>query len=535
MDQDWPDWLRPFVRNGQIAEAGVREAKQRIDGGRIDARDLYRLILAPFRALDDSNLRRLAMVLVKSRQNLAPSVLNCYSQTARVPAPAVEVTQARLGHQPIFHARAALDCGGRRFEGKPVDRQTKRLATHAALVSLLEELANDCAQRARGESRPVLLTPNLVEPTVPDAMREILCKSSELAMLGEAAFSALLLKTAAHSDPPEALIWHAEIRARSGLLSAQQLAIVLFQAQGSAWDGVRREGLLAAMRLKSRIADLMNQYAALRGIETARYSVPPNKNAEGLFEAYAHIMDTNRTVIGPAAAPSKAGARDRVRLMALSHFARIAPPEAGDRNQGHDWLVVTDEQTPLDVVNTALKDEVLTHLSWTPGFDGTFKLCIATCRWCGIEISARGRHAVWDGAQQEAAAAVMAIINSRVAAYRATPAEPSTIEALGASPAPEEPSDLTSMAGGIGEDVTQPEWGDATGAAERVGATSEAAEIPAARPSVVRPKVARAAVDAEQIAAVVDLGGDLVFDMAADPVEAGLLCVIAGFAELGSR
>ncbi|APA96735.1 hypothetical protein NS506_02673 [Nocardia seriolae] len=185
MDQDWPDWLRPFVRNGQIAEAGVREAKRRIDAGRIDARDLYRLILTPLRGLDDSNLRRAAMVLVKSRQNLAPSVLNCYSQSVRVPAPRVEITQVRVGHQPIFQAKAVLDCGGRCFESKPVDRQTKRLATHAALVSLLEELANDCEERARGESRPVVLTPNLIEPAIPDAMREMLSKSSELAMLGE--------------------------------------------------------------------------------------------------------------------------------------------------------------------------------------------------------------------------------------------------------------------------------------------------------------------------------------------------------------
>ncbi|APA96732.1 hypothetical protein NS506_02670 [Nocardia seriolae] len=344
----------------------------------------------------------------------------------------------------------------------------------------------------------------------------------------------LLLKAAHHADPDETLVWHAEIRARSGLLTAQQLATVLFQARSTAWDGVRREGLRTAMRLKSRIADLMNQHASLQGIETARFSVPPNKNDDGLFEAYAHIMDANRTVIGPGTAPSKAGARDRVRLMALSHFARIAPPDAQGHAQDPDWLVVTEEQTPLDVVNVALKHGVLTNLSWTPGLEGTSKLCLVTCRWCGIEISARGRHTVWDSAQQEAAAAVIAIINSRVAAYRSIPAQPAIIEELPPSPTSEGLHDSLE-GGGVDEDVDPIEWNETESAAAPIDTASESETIVAGRLSAVRPKAVPASADAEQVAAVVDLGCDLIFDTAVDPVESGLLCVVADFAELSSR
>jgi superfamily II DNA or RNA helicase len=415
MDREIPSWLSRWVRGGRVERGGVQEVLRRLDSESLTPKDLRTLLLVPLVGLGESDVRSRVLSYVEARPHLAVSIFAVHSQFAGVPLPAIEPQPAMTKTGLVFQGRAVFTLGDRHLEGDWHVATSKTSVRHAANVSVLKRLVEITAQPAEPVVPSLVPAPRAeATPRVDVTTNPMRAQSfRDWVAMTPKAFLAALSEVAGHAVPDDDFVRHTLLRARSGLLDDRQLAVVLFRARSHAWDEARREGLLAASRIPPMLARVVNQYSSFAGVPTARFDV--SYDADGLKSAWAELevgRETRR--FGPARDAGQAAAKQAVRLMLLADLAGLAPPDQWPQahGSGEGWLVVSGDRTPINVLDVAVGQRVVSSVCWSKDPAVRPRRARVTCTWRGTMFAAAGEGELPQQARQAAATSLILMINA---------------------------------------------------------------------------------------------------------------------------
>ncbi|MER6760999.1 double-stranded RNA binding motif domain-containing protein, partial [Amycolatopsis sp. NPDC000746] len=309
MNSSVPVWILRALATRALSPQEVRALAARIREESLQGKDLYLLLFENHGGANEPDVRAAIVHRIGRQLNLAPTILASYCLKHGLRQPVPEVGYGSPGPLP-FRYRCVIDLHGTTVTGDWADGWSKKEAMQRSQLRLLEQLADAV--------RPVARQHSPAGPPVPTA---------DLVSLDEKQFLERLKREPLDSRPPQDLLEHAALRARSGLLRLEDAEYLLFTLGTDNWAAAKREALAAAVRVTGRLPDLLHLYQARTGIPQPRWEVGETRDAEGYFTAEAETRAGRKAVSsGPQRARNKQDARNYARAALLAKLLGVPEP-----------------------------------------------------------------------------------------------------------------------------------------------------------------------------------------------------------------
>lgn len=396
-------WLRDIVDRGVLDVEDEREVQRRAQAELLSLSDMRILLLTPLVGLRAAAVRETVFDVVRRQPHYAPSILAMHVNELRLPRPVLDHRHRGVGG--LFDARCSVHLSDQLVVGEWCTARTKKAAEQHAQVSVLARLA--------GVPRTSSATgTDLVSADDSPRIGNVVVKYHEHTYLDRDRFLAVLTDVVGLPNVAPAAVDHVVLRARSGLLTAEELALVLFAPRQAVWDRARRECLAAA----DRSPELASQVIELHPLAIGgrlRWEVTPSTDHSARYAATVHVgADPDSVVVGPVEALGRATARQAAAMRMLAHLTGVSVPESSV-DSGH-LLVMPQGATAVGVLDQGKQRGTLLNLAFTTDSEEPPFTHRAWCQLGDATLEASANGMSKKGAKNAAARILLLMVNQHL-------------------------------------------------------------------------------------------------------------------------